>query len=136
VLSPPLGYSRAMGMGSLAKYRKIFMIFAFSIFALGALGRWHRQRQLGAVEQKSHLVTTPEESWQNDCVSYACRVLPASTDECKAICEQASSEGPPRTQAERMALACKKHCAAESTPTPACATECFVGEAQRSARPQ
>lgn len=123
-----------MGMGSLAKYRKIFMISAFLIFALGALGRWHRQRQLGAVEQKSHLVNTPDESWYRDCVSYACRVLPARTDECNAICEQAIAKGPPRAQAERIAIACKKHCAAASTPTMTCAADCLIREAQLSAQ--
>ena len=122
-----------MGMGSLAKYRKIFMIFGFSIFLLGALGRWHRERQLGAVEQKSHLVSTPSEAWQEECISYACRVIPASGEVCNSICEQAASEGSPRTQAERMAQACKKYCAAESTPTTACAAECFIRESRRSA---
>jgi hypothetical protein len=134
VLSPALGYSSLMGMGSLAKYRKIFMISAFLIFALGAIGRWHSKRQRSAVEQKSHLVNTPSESWQSDCVSYACRVLPARTDECKAICEQAIAKGPPKTLAERMANACKKFCAAESTPTRTCAADCLIREAQLSAQ--
>ena len=123
----------AMGMGSLAKYRKIFMIFGFSIFLLGALGRWHRQRNLGAVEQKSHLVATPSESWQQDCITYACRVVPASGEVCNSMCEQAVSKGSPATQAERMALACKKYCASESTPTAACAAECLIRESRLSA---
>jgi hypothetical protein len=130
-----IGYSRGMGMGSLAKYRKIFMIFGFSIFLLGAVGRWHRNRQMGAVEQKSHLVNTPSESWLSDCVSYACRVLPAHEPECQDICNQAVQRGTPRTQAERIAMACKKHCSAESTPTAACAAGCFVTESNRSADP-
>ena len=120
-------------MGSLAKYRKIFMIFGFSIFALGALGRWHRDRQLGAVEQKSRLVDTPTDSWHNECVSYACRPLSARGGECKILCERASAEGTPSVQAERIAMACKKHCASENDSTAACAVECFVDEAIRSA---
>lgn len=121
-------------MGSLAKYRKIFMIFGFSIFLLGALGRWHRTRQLGAVQQKSHLVETPEEAWTNDCVSYACRVLPARSEECSSICQQAVAEGSPVTKAERIAFACKKYCSNESTATALCASQCLVREAQRSAK--
>ena len=134
MLPPALGYSSPMGMGSLAKYRKIFMISAFLIFALGAIGRWHSKRQRSAVAQKSHLVSTPAESWHTDCVSYACRVLPARTDECNNICKQAIAKGPPKTQAERMANACKKYCAAESTPTMTCAADCLIREAQLSAQ--
>lgn len=132
-LPASLGYSLGMGMGSLAKYRKIFMIFGFSIFLLGALGRWHRQRQLGAVEQNSHLVSTPSEAWQEECVTYACRVVPASGEVCASICEQATSKGTPRTKAERIAHACTKYCASESTPTAACAAECFIRESRLSA---
>lgn len=120
-------------MGSLAKYRKIIMIFGFSIFLLGALGRWHHKRQLGSVAQKNTQAESSSESWLRDCVSYACRVLPARSSECDSTCQQATSEGTPKTQAERIALACKKHCAAESTPTPICAAQCFVQESQRSA---
>ena len=127
-----LGYSHGMGMGSLAKYRKIIMIVGFSIFLLGALGRWHRERQLGSVQQKSTEIESPTESWLRDCVSYACRVLPSRGSECDSTCKQAVSEGPPHAQAERVALACKKYCVSVSTPTPSCAAQCLVQEARRS----
>jgi hypothetical protein len=52
---------------------------------------------------------------------------------CNSICEQAASEGSPRTQAERIALACKSYCASESTPTAVCAADCLIRESRRSA---
>ena len=133
MLPAGLGYSKVMGMGSLAKYRKIFMIAGFTIFAFGAIARWHRNRNLGAVEVKSKLVDTPTEAWHNECVTYACRPIGARGPECTALCDRATAEGTPNTQAERITLACKKFCAAENTPTAACASECLVREATRSA---
>ena len=130
-----MGYSPCMGIGSLSKYRRIFMIGGFVIFAGGALLRWHHQRTLDS------LASAPAESgpavqisWQDDCVTYACRVVGVRGPECSDTCAQAVENGSPKVPAERIANACKKQCFADETDTALCRSECLVREAKNTAR--
>ena len=127
-----LCYVQAMGMGSLATYRKIIMVIGFSIFLLGAVGRWHHKRQMGAVTTKSRVAERePSLPWLSECVSYACRPLGAKGDECTLLCERASADGVPTVQAERIALACRRDCTANEQDSE-CQSACFVREAKAS----
>ncbi len=123
-------YLLAMGIGSLSKYRRYFMIGGFVIFAGGALMRWHHQRQLDSLKGATNPAGPVRAvSWQDDCVSYACRVVGVRGAECRDMCSDATELGSPKIPAERIANACKKQCVADETPTLVCKSECLVREA-------
>jgi hypothetical protein len=128
-----MSYAPGMGIGSLSKYRRFFMIGGFVIFAGGALLRWHHQRTLDSIASKPEAngPTVPV-SWQADCVSYACRVIGVRGPECRDVCAQAIENGRPKAGAERIANACKKQCVADETDTALCRSECLVREAKNS----
>lgn len=125
-----MGYSPGMGIGSLSKYRRFFMIGGFVIFAGGALLRWHHKRTLESLSAApAGNQPMVQISWQDDCVSYACRVIGVRGPECRDVCAQAVENGSPNVQAERIANACKKQCIADETDTALCRSECLVREA-------
>ncbi len=125
--------SGGMGIGSLSKYRRSFMIAGFVIFAGGAVMRWHHKRQVEARQgEGTQTGSRSPMSWHNDCVSYACRVVGVRGGECMDVCDAAVSSGSPKTRAERMARACKKQCVADETATAECRSSCFVREARKS----
>jgi hypothetical protein len=128
-----MGYLVGMGIGSLSRYRRAFMIGGFVIFAGGALLRWHHKRQLESLQSSALVEPGPDMqiTWKDDCMSYACRIVGARGHECAAMCERAVEGGSPRTRAERIANACKQQCIADETPTMACRSACLVSEAHR-----
>lgn len=124
---------KRMGIGSLSKYRRGFMVLGFLLFAGGALLRWHSKRQVAALESTGGVHPQSGLSWQSDCSSYACRMLGVRGKSCDLLCAEAAANGPARVPAERIAQACKKHCIAESSDSPDCAPQCLVRESLRSA---
>jgi len=124
-------YLLAMGMSSLSKYRRAFMILGFVIFAGGAIMRWHQKRQLRSVAPAeattgvAHAVT-----WREDCVSYACRVVGVHGPVCEEMCGRAVEKGSPHTRSERIANACKAQCVADNDATSECRSMCLIREAQ------
>lgn len=119
-----------MGMGSLARYRKWVMITGFVLFAGGAIVRWHSKRQLHAVQRTSPTQPMAPASWQDDCETYACRLLDAPGSACQSVCAEAVESGLPRVPAERIAQSCRKHCLSIEGDT-LCMRECFLDEAAK-----
>lgn len=121
-----------MGIGSLSKYRRFFMIGGFVLFAGGALLRWHHKRQMESLKASPQLAAPGTEiTWVDDCETYACRVVGLRGAECKDMCQRAAGEGNPRVQSERIANACKKQCVADETPTAQCRASCLISEARK-----
>ena len=127
-----MGYLGVMGIGSLSKYRRVFMIGGFVIFAGGALLRWHHQRQMDSL-QTAPDVSGPktEVSWKDDCVTYACRLIGVRGPECRDMCERAVATGSPRVPAERIANACVKQCVADKDATAECRSSCLTSETRK-----
>lgn len=128
-----LRYVGPMGMGSLSKYRRLIMGIGLVIFLGGAVARWHRNRNLGVAVVDPNPKTGEGQSWEQECLSYACRVLSVPKGECESMCSRAAEAGTPQTLAERMAFACDKYCVAEGAGDPSCRSSCMVREARRSA---
>ncbi|MCP4443971.1 MAG: hypothetical protein GY811_01315 [Myxococcales bacterium] len=133
VPSLAMSYLGGMGIGSLSKYRRPFMIGGFVIFAAGALLRWHHGRQLDSMQSAPAAERGPAIaiSWHENCVTYACRIAHTRGPECKDMCERAAQGGSPKVQAERIANACNQQCVADEDLTTQCRIECFVSEAAR-----
>lgn len=133
VRSARLRYGLAMGIGSLARYRRYILLLGGLLFFGGAIMRWHGKRHVESLEQPGTPVARTEASWAEDCKSYACRVTQVSGAECNAMCQEASASGVPKVSAERIAFACKKYCPAEEPENASCHQQCLIREARRSA---
>ncbi|MBL4637713.1 MAG: hypothetical protein JKY56_27910 [Kofleriaceae bacterium] len=126
-------YVGAMAMGSLTRYRRLIMGIGLVIFLGGAVARWHRNRNLGVVATTPAVGAKKGQSWEQECLTYACKVLSVPDGECESMCKQATEAGTPRTLAERMAFACDKYCTAEGAGEANCRSSCLVREAKSSA---
>lgn len=124
-----------MGIGSLSKYRRSFMVGGFIMFAGGALLRWHHKRTLESMRSvPGKAMPTQAMTWQDDCRSYACRVVGVRGEVCDTMCAEAVTQGSPKTLAERMANACRQQCVADTTDTAECRSACLIREARNQAR--
>jgi hypothetical protein len=128
-----------MSLMSLSRYRRIFMLMGFSLFAFGAVVRWQSKRSLGSSAKPAHAAVpaaSPDELWAAQCSARACSDFDLDVGACQALCGRSLARGVPSKDAETIASACSHKCLDDDRDSLECRSECFVFSSNALAAPR